>query len=126
MSMIKPVAVEKKPIKVAAIHVTDIASSCAAEEWMIANGYQTLYGDATKPETLRYKDQVANDNTRPESGWYIDPVTGNIAIRTLEGDMLVGLGSWVIMGVAGEFYPCADDIFKKTYSICYDQKEESE
>lgn len=124
MPMITPVAVEKKPVQVTAIHVTDLASACAAEEWMIDNGYPTLYGDATKPDTLRYKDQVANDNTRPDRGWYIDPVTGNIAIRTIEGDMLVGLGSWVIMGVAGEFYPCADDIFKQTYTMV--REEESE
>jgi hypothetical protein len=36
-------------------------------------------------------------------------------IETLEGRMEVSLGDWVITGVAGERYPCRDDIFRKTY-----------
>jgi hypothetical protein len=36
-------------------------------------------------------------------------------IVTLEGDMLVSQGDWVIKGVAGEFYPCKPDIFDATY-----------
>lgn len=44
-------------------------------------------------------------------------VNGNptIRIETLEGDMTVRLGDWVIKGVNGEFYPCKPDIFDKTY-----------
>jgi hypothetical protein len=42
-------------------------------------------------------------------------VDGQPFIRTLEGDMLVGRGDWVIRGVAGEFYPCKDSIFRETY-----------
>lgn len=36
-------------------------------------------------------------------------------IETLEGDMTVSPGDWVITGVAGERYPCKDEIFKATY-----------
>jgi len=36
-------------------------------------------------------------------------------IRTLEGGHIVCPGDWVIEGVAGEFYPCKDSIFKMTY-----------
>lgn len=38
-----------------------------------------------------------------------------IYIHTLEGDMLVSAGDFVIKGVRGEFYPCKPDIFKETY-----------
>lgn len=38
-----------------------------------------------------------------------------IVIHTLEGDMLASVGDWIIRGVEGEFYPCRDDIFRKTY-----------
>lgn len=38
-----------------------------------------------------------------------------IAIDTLEGTMYAKPGDWVIRGVAGEFYPCRDDIFRQTY-----------
>ena len=36
-------------------------------------------------------------------------------IETLEGDMIVRQGEWVITGVKGEHYPCKDDIFRATY-----------
>lgn len=36
-------------------------------------------------------------------------------IRTLEGDVMVSSGDWVIRGVQGEFYPCKPDIFEATY-----------
>jgi hypothetical protein len=36
-------------------------------------------------------------------------------IRTLEGDMIVNDGDWVITGVMGEKYPCKPDIFEATY-----------
>lgn len=36
-------------------------------------------------------------------------------IQTLEGEMTVSLGDWVITGVKGEKYPCKPDIFAATY-----------
>jgi hypothetical protein len=36
-------------------------------------------------------------------------------IKTLEGDLFVCPGDWVITGVHGEHYPCKSDIFEKTY-----------
>lgn len=36
-------------------------------------------------------------------------------IKTLEGDMKVQLGDYVIKGIKGEFYPCKPDIFEATY-----------
>jgi hypothetical protein len=38
-----------------------------------------------------------------------------ITIKTLEGEMLALEGDWVIKGVAGEFYPCKNDIFVLSY-----------
>ncbi len=38
-----------------------------------------------------------------------------IRIVTLEGATYASEGDWVIRGVAGEFYPCKDEIFKATY-----------
>jgi hypothetical protein len=39
----------------------------------------------------------------------------NLIIPTLEGEMCVSFGDWIIKGVNGEFYPCKPDIFEKTY-----------
>lgn len=44
-----------------------------------------------------------------------NPDSHHISIRTLEGDMRVSAGDYVIRGVQGEFYPCKPDIFDATY-----------
>jgi hypothetical protein len=36
-------------------------------------------------------------------------------IKTLEGEMKVSDGDYIIKGVHGEFYPCKPDIFEETY-----------
>jgi len=38
-----------------------------------------------------------------------------LIIKTIEGDMTASKGDWIIKGIAGEFYPCQNDIFEKTY-----------
>jgi len=47
----------------------------------------------------------------------------NLRIHTLEGAMRADKGDYIIKGVAGEFYPCKPDIFKKTY---YTEQEYAE
>lgn len=36
-------------------------------------------------------------------------------IRTLEGDMKVSEGDYIIKGLKGEFYPCKPDVFEMKY-----------
>lgn len=43
------------------------------------------------------------------------PLAVGLKIRTLEGDMNVSFGDYIIKGVQGEFYPCKPDIFEQTY-----------
>jgi hypothetical protein len=38
-------------------------------------------------------------------------------VRTLEGDMFVKVGDWIITGIKGEKYSCDGDIFEKTYEL---------
>lgn len=47
----------------------------------------------------------------------VDPESGfpELVIPTLEGDMKVSFGDYIIKGVAGEFYPCKPAIFEQTY-----------
>jgi len=40
---------------------------------------------------------------------------GTLTIGTLEGQMRVNFGDYIIQGVSGELYPCKPDIFEKTY-----------
>jgi hypothetical protein len=41
--------------------------------------------------------------------------SNTLVIKTLEGEMTVSPGDWVIRGVQGEFYPIKDLIFVETY-----------
>lgn len=44
---------------------------------------------------------------------------GEITINTLEGKMNAPLGSYIIKGVDGEFYPCRREIFEASYTKIY-------
>ena len=43
-----------------------------------------------------------------------------LVIPTLEGDMKVSKGDYVIKGIKGEFYPCKPAVFEKTYDVVED------
>lgn len=36
-------------------------------------------------------------------------------INTVEAEMFVFIGDYIIQGVEGEFYPCKESVFKATY-----------
>lgn len=57
-------------------------------------------------ECLAFCDGMATDMTGG---------TSLIIINTLEGEMRCKPGDYIIKGVAGEFYPCAEHIFHATY-----------
>ena len=44
-------------------------------------------------------------------------ISWELYIYTLEGDHQAGIGDYIIKGVHGEFYPCKEDIFHKTYEV---------
>lgn len=48
-------------------------------------------------------------------GTIYERADGMWAIKTLEGDMQIGEGDWIIRGIKGELYPCKPDIFEATY-----------
>jgi hypothetical protein len=75
----------KRPVTIEAMQITDEKSVLNIEEWVNS---PTL-GFTTSPPTV----------------W----------IDTLEGRMTGNVGDWIIKGVQGEFYPCRDEIFIKTY-----------
>jgi hypothetical protein len=57
--------------------------------------------------------QWFKDGDHPKVNWISWKGFGRI--DTLEGEMQVTPGDWIITGVKGEFYPCKDEIFKLTY-----------
>ena len=46
---------------------------------------------------------------------YASRESNALIIPTLEGEMRVEVGDWIIKGIKGEFYPCKPDIFEATY-----------
>lgn len=75
----------KRPVTIEAMQLTDATSVLDIEEWI----------------------------NSPTTGYQTNPPT--IWIDTLEGRMTANAGDWIIKGVNGEFYPCKDEIFIKTY-----------
>lgn len=67
-------------------------------------------------ETMQYTGKNGRDIRR----WMVGSARSYRAaepfrIATLEGEMTVSPGDWVIKGIQGEFYPCKPDIFQATY-----------
>lgn len=70
-------------------------------------------------EAVLYRDWMRVQDCLPE-GVFVCPTTTEDdmpVIHTLEGDMIVRDGDWIIKGVKGEFYPCKPDIFEATYEV---------
>jgi hypothetical protein len=80
----------KRPVVVEARQIWSYLDLPAVEAWVNENGGKAVYGQQ-------------------------DPGPAELLIDTLEGVMTVQVQDWVINGVAGEFYPCKDAIFKATY-----------
>lgn len=59
-------------------------------------------------------------NNQPLKIDYSNPNKPVLKINTLEGVMKANVGDYIIKGVNGEFYPCKQDIFKKTYELVED------
>jgi hypothetical protein len=93
----EPISFRKKPVEIQAMRFDGSTGDCAAVyAWV-----ESCIGSVDP-----YSDDL---------GVSIDPEDGRMFIRTLEGDMKVSLGDWVIRGGKGEFYPCKPDIFEQAY-----------
>lgn len=47
--------------------------------------------------------------------FFYNPDDNEYYIKTLEGNMKLSTGDYIIKGVKGEFYPCKPDVFEQTY-----------
>ena len=46
-----------------------------------------------------------------------EPNEQYFTIETLEGNHRASVGDYIIKGINGEFYPCKEDVFNKTYEL---------
>jgi hypothetical protein len=78
-----------------------------------------------KPIIVEATQYFANmgEHTAQTPVWLIDACIdgrifardNNTFIKTLEGELKVNDGDWIIKGIQGELYPCKPDIFEATY-----------
>lgn len=87
-----PKQVRKRPIVVEALrwNPEDPDSTSDIIDWVLDHG-----------GTARLREDLTED--------------GVIVIETIEGEMSLEPGGYVIRGVEGEFYPCKESIFVATY-----------
>lgn len=102
-----PAEYRSKPVTITAVQYDGTAESRSAIlEWINANGGS------------------ARIMMRP--GEPTDTPTYSIRIESLEGPVDAFEGWWVILGTAGEFYPCRDDVFQTKYAPAADAIERPE
>lgn len=89
----------KKPVEIDAMQYDPAFSPDPIIEWSSARFIEVT--------TERLREDDPNEFVKEKV----------LAIRTLEGDMVISPGDWVIRGVRGEFYPCKPDIFESTYEV---------
>lgn len=70
------------------------------------------------PRTLHIMNQSGFDQTNyGEKLTDVPMIINDLNIQTLEGNLQVLDGDWIIKGINGEIYPCKPDIFEKTYEL---------
>lgn len=83
---------EKQPLQIRAARVDDLAEASHQGRNGIPNWFLAAYDRG---------DVIVQAHT--------------IDVKSLEGWVAAGVDDWIICGIAGELYPCRDDIFQKTY-----------
>lgn len=97
-----------KPVTIQAVQLPSGSGAVRhVAEWMVDNGYRVA-----DPTPIEDADPtfVYGDLLLPEYG------ISYLEIETLEGTMTARSGDWVILGTAGEFYPCRDDVFQTRFA----------
>jgi len=103
--VIEPQKYRKKPVVIEAMRFD--AYTMALEPWSNAPHGGDLYRWMTSSGFSKF---------------WLDQKDGPVflMIHTLEEPMRADVGDWIIKGVAGEFYPCKNDIFQATYEAVDD------
>lgn len=105
----------KKPVTVQAVRWADDGTpgyDLALHAEAIVGWINGLSGDAH----VRDRGWMEEEGIDVAQFIGVENLTYSISIATLEGDMFVLPGDWVIRGLAGEFYPCKNEIFEQSYT----------
>ena len=88
----------KKPVVIQAVQWTG-SNPCEIQEFA---------GSAAK---------ITKHDPTSDMGVFVGRDRFELSIQTLEGEMKAAIGDYIIKGVNGEFYPCKEEIFEKTYDL---------
>lgn len=102
-----PKRFRKKPVTIEAMQFRDWGTAIQIAEWSEC----AYYVGAGFEHNLRHK----NEYDRSNGHCYAEDAPAFLVVSTLEGPMRCDVGSWVIRGVQGEFYPIKADILAATY-----------
>jgi len=69
--------------------------------------------DGDRVAAIRWSEEMSS----PLETWLYMTEDRELMISTLEGNMHVSLGDYIICGLKGEFYPCKPDIFYRKYEL---------
>lgn len=75
-------------------------------------------GDLMGADGNYYVPNWAIEAHRSKDLCYIDD--GELYVCTLEGELRVDVGDYIIRGIEGELYPCKPSIFEATYEAVED------
>jgi hypothetical protein len=104
--MTAPQRFRKKPVEIEAMQWSGAAEDAhPIIQWINGTEGHTAVWREEQPRVRVPLIPQMDQDFRPEG----------IFIRTLEGEMHVSSGDFVIRGVKGKFYPCKPDIFAETY-----------
>jgi len=98
------ITVRKRPIEVEAWQYTGADNIDRAPDWVREYRCQ-LWDDKRKMNIMQ---GIKPDLSYFDCDWYL-------RIPTLEGIIAAVAGDWLILGIAGEVYPCKPHIFEETY-----------
>ena len=111
--MVTPKKYKKKPVEIEAIQfVGSSMDAIDVVEWLKKNDYHWLVGDVMDPDSLR----IRGEEGKPTQGIWINPDGGWMMIRTMDVDMKVSRGDYIVKDAKGVFYPCKPDVFEQTYA----------
>ena len=112
----RPLVIEAVRLAAAAVVKTpegDITGSPG--DWLITGVHGEQYPCSS--DTFRRSYQHVEGNRYRKRPLIVEatPLRGRIAIKTSAGTLVGQPGDWLVHGVNGSQYPCAPDVFRKTY-----------
>lgn len=73
-------------------------------------------------EAIKFRGKDQSQELLMFVGHYLVNHENEFFIETLEGEMKVSPGDWIIKGIKGDFYPCKPNIFEEAYEQIKEQE----